>query len=301
MGNGVLPVRNIREIYARGFPGQKEDGAGGDMAEMNNPLELYKLLNKSNCKKCLLPSCMAFAVAVIQGKKKIGDCPDLDTGTAKTLSGQVAIRKNPEDEQRENLKSLQQEIANVNFISAAKKLGADVVKGRMAINCLGKDFIVDAAGELTSECHNNLWVHVPLLNYIIYGKGKDLSGEWVPFNELQGGIDWSRFFAHRCEEDLKQLADAHAELFFEILHLFGAQSVDGMDADHSLIIYPLPKVPFLINYWEPESGFESKLNILFDRVATDNITIESIYLLGRGLVEMFRALIVKHNRDGKLF
>lgn len=271
------------------------------MTEMTNPLELYKLLNKSNCKKCMLPSCMAFSVAVIQGQKKIGDCPDLDAQTVETLSGHVATRKNPEDEQQERLRSLKLKIAGVDFTAAAEKLGAIAKQDGLAVNCLGKDFIIDAAGEMTSECHNNLWVHVPLLNYIVHGKGRKLSGEWVQFNDLKNAIDWSRFFAHRCEEDMKQLADAHTELFFEILHLFGAQSVDGMDADHSLVIYPLPRVPFMINYWEPESGFSSKLNILFDRTATDNITIESIYLLGRGLVEMFRALIVSHNRDGKLF
>jgi len=271
------------------------------MAEMNNPLELYKLLNKSNCKKCMLPSCMAFSVAVIQGRKNIDDCPDLDAQTVEALNGQVVKRKNFEDEQLENLNRLKQEIAKVDFVSVAGKLGAAVHKGRLAINCLGKDFVIDASGGMTSECHNNLWVHFPLLNYIIHGKGRELSGEWVPFNELKGAIDWSRFFSRRCEEDLKQLADAHTELFFEILHLFGAQPVAGMDADHSLVIYPLPKVPFMINYWEPEQGFESKLNVLFDRVTTDNITIESIYSLGRGFVEMFRALIVKHNRDGKLF
>jgi hypothetical protein len=271
------------------------------MATMTNPLDLYKLLNKSNCKKCMLPSCMAFAVAVIQGQKKVGDCPDLDADTAESLGGQVATRTNPEDEQRANLKSLQQEIATIDFQAIADKLGAVAVKDRLAINCLGKDFIIDAAGEMSSECHNNLWVHVPLLNYIIHGKGIELTGDWVPFNELPGALDWSRFFSHRCEEDMKQIIDAHTELFFEILHLFGARAAEGMDADHSLVIYPLPKVPFMINYWEPESGFESKLNIRFDRVTTDNITIQSIYLLGRGLVEMFRALIVRHNRDGKLF
>jgi len=271
------------------------------MAEMNNPLELYKLLNKSNCKKCMLPSCMAFSVAVIQGRKKIEDCPDLDAQTVEALNGQVVNRKNLEDEQLENLNRLKREIAGVDFASVAGRLGASVCQGGLAVNCLGKDFIIDTAGEMTSECHNNLWVHSPLLNYIVYGKGRELSGEWVVFNELKGAIDWSRFFSRRCEEDLKRLADAHTDLIFEILHLFGAKPVAGMDADHSLVIYPLPKVPFLINYWEPEQGFESKLNLLFDRVATDNITIESIYLIGRGLVEMFRALIVKHNRDGKLF
>ena len=271
------------------------------MPTMKNPLELYKLLNKSNCRKCMLPSCMAFAVAVIQGQKKISDCPDIDQQTVAKLGGRIETRSSFEEEQRERLQALKEEAAKVDFLVVAGKLGASVSKGRLVINCLGKDFFIDAAGEMASECHNNLWVHAPLLNYIVYGKGKELTGEWVPFDSLKDAKDWSRFFTHRCEEDIKKLADAHTELFFEILDLFGARLVDGMDADYSLVIYPLPKVPFLINYWEPESGFASKLNILFDSSAGENITIGSIYLLGRGLVEMFRALIVRHNRDGSLF
>ena len=271
------------------------------MATMNNPLELYKLLNKSNCKKCMLPSCMAFAVAVIQGKKKIGDCPDLDPQTVEKLSGRVETRKNLEDEQAERLNALKREISTVDFDAAAKRIIASVDREQLSVNCLGKNFSIDSAGELTSECHNNLWVHAPLLNYILHCKGRDLTGDWVHFNQLQGARDWSRFFAHRCEESLKQLAEAHTELFFEILALFGVRTINGMDADHSMVIYPLPRVPFTINYWEPETGFASELNILFDSSTTDNINIESIYLLGRGLVEMFRALIVRHNRDGKLF
>ena len=153
-----------------------------------------------------------------------------------------------------------------------------------------------------SECHKNPWVLIPVLNYIIHGKGRKLSGEWVAFGELPGAAEWSRFFSHRCEEAMRQLADAHPELIFEILHLFGATSAaDVTNADQSLVVYPLPGLPMLINYWKPVDNFTSKLNILFGRTATDNLNIESIYLLGRGLVEMFRALIVKHSRDGKLF
>ena len=268
---------------------------------MNNPLELYKLLNKSNCKKCMLPSCMAFAVAVIQGQKKISDCSDLDPAIADALSDQVTVRKNFEDEQRERLAILKKEIAGIDFAAVAAKLGAKVVNGKLAVNCLGKDFIIDKTGEMTSECHNNLWVLGPLLSYVIYGRGRELSGQWIPFNELEGAADWSRYFSHRCKEELRQLADAHTDLFFEILDLFGAKPIPGMDADRSLVIYPLPKVPFVINYWEPEQGFSSKLNILFDRKASDNLNVRSINVLGRGLVEMFRALIVRHTKDGKLF
>jgi hypothetical protein len=272
------------------------------MSQIKNPLELYKLLKKTNCRECMLPSCMAFSVAVIQGQKQLADCPYIDRETLHSLGGNVAKRSSREDEQQEMLSRLRQDAAKIDFLSAAARLGGQLRDGRLAINCLGKDFWIDSAGEMWSECHKNPWVQIPVLNYIIHGKGRKLSGEWVAFGELPGAAEWSRFFSHRCEEAMRQLADAHPELIFEILHLFGATSAaDVTNADQSLVVYPLPGLPMLINYWKPEDNFTSKLNILFDRTATDNLNIESIYLLGRGLVEMFRALIVKHSRDGKLF
>lgn len=72
-------------------------------------------------------------------------------------------------------------------------------------------------------------------------------------------------------------------------------------ADHSLQIMPLPKVPFLINYWQAEEGFPSELNILVDRSAAQNINTHSITLLSSGIVVMFRQIIVTHSQEGKLF
>ena len=269
---------------------------------MKSPLELYKLLKKTNCRECMLPSCMAFAAAIIQGQKKLTDCPHLDQATIDGLKEDFAPRRSLEDEQQEMLGCLKQEISATDFQEAAKRLDVELKNGKLCITCFGKEFRVDAFGGLSSQCHNNLWVQLPLLNYIIHGKGKDLEGNWTSFAELRGAADWSRFFSHRCEESIRQLADAHKDLVFEILHLFGAQPTTGVtNADHSLIIHPLPKVPFQINYWQPEDGFESKLNILFDHTAPDNLNVESIYMLARGIVEMFRELIVKHSKDGELF
>ena len=272
------------------------------MSKIKNPLELYKYLNKSNCGECLLPSCMAFAAAVIQNQKTIGDCPYIDPATERELSGDIVNRNTLEDEQAKVLSRYRQEIAEIDLVAAAKRIDAPAKDGTIAINCLGKDCRVNANGEMTSQCHKNSWVQIPVLNYILHGKGLQPTGNWVAFGELKGAGDWSLFFAHRCEQEMRKLADAHTDLVFEILHLFGAEETKGVtNADQSLVIRPLPRVPFLINYWEPEDSFESKLNILFDKTAADNINIESIYLLGRGLVEMFRGLIVRHSKDGKLF
>jgi len=40
-------------------------------------LEVFKLLPRSNCKECGVPSCMAYAAQVIEGEKCLEDCPPL--------------------------------------------------------------------------------------------------------------------------------------------------------------------------------------------------------------------------------
>ena len=40
-------------------------------------MELYKYLPKTNCKKCGLPTCMAFSLDLLKGKVKVDDCTPL--------------------------------------------------------------------------------------------------------------------------------------------------------------------------------------------------------------------------------
>jgi ArsR family metal-binding transcriptional regulator len=48
-------------------------------------LEIYKLLPKSNCRKCGQPTCMMFASLATQGVKGSGDCPELTADGEKKL------------------------------------------------------------------------------------------------------------------------------------------------------------------------------------------------------------------------
>jgi hypothetical protein len=272
------------------------------MTEIKTPLEVYKLLEKTNCGACRLPSCLAFAASVVQGRSSLRDCPYVDPAILQRFEGGIKSREAGQDEGEEVIKQLKRQVAEVDFPSAAERLEAALVNGRLAIHCLGKDFLIDQTGDMVSECHVNRWVLIPLLHYVIHCKGKTIRDDWVAFGDLRGAADWRRFFSHRCEDALRQLADAHTDIVFEILRIFGARPLEGFSsADHSLVIRPLPRVPLLICYWQPEDGLDSKLNILFDRSAEANATPQSLYLIGRGIVEMFRQLIVRHSRDGKLF
>ncbi|MCI5132033.1 MAG: DUF3786 domain-containing protein [Candidatus Electrothrix sp. EH2] len=263
---------------------------------IKNPLELYKHLDQSNCRRCLLPSCMAFSVAVIQGKKKLSDCPCLSVEKINGISGGIVQKKSMKEEQDAYLASLQEEIARQEFGDIARRLNLPFSDGIVEVRCLGKYFRIDAQGGMTSECHCNNWVHIPILHYLLRSKGRQPAGEWIDFPAIQDSGGKERFFAHRCEESMQQLVDENTELFFEILELFEAEESKESKADKACILYPLPKVPFLINYWEAEESFPSKLNILFDSTVSVNSNVESVYMIGRGMVEMFHQLIIRHSQ-----
>ena len=266
------------------------------MSKISSPLEIYKLLPKSNCKQCQVQTCLAFAGAVIKGQKRLNECPHLDKNIIEQLDGKIEKHTTLEEQQVKFLEPLKKEIAMIDFSSSAKRLGASLSGERLTIKCLNKNFIVDTRGNITSDCHINSWITVPLLNYVIHSKGKNFSGKWVPLRELRNGMQWNPLFEQRCEKPLKRLADTHMELFDDMLYIFGGKPAEvSFTSDISLILYPLPKVPILICYCKPEDDLESKLNVFFDSTAEDNVNIESLYYLGAGLVNMFEKIISRRS------
>lgn len=266
------------------------------MSQLNNPLEIYKLLPKSNCRQCRVLTCMAFAAAVINGQKRLGDCPHLKSNITERFDLKIHKRVPIEQQQEQILEQLKREIATIDFHSSAERLGASLSGKKLKIKCLGKDFFVDSNGNITSDCHVITWFALPLLDYVLSCSGKNVAGEWVPFRELKNGKTWIPLFEPLCEKPLKQIADTHTDLFEDILHLFGGRpATNSFSSDISLILHPLPRIPILICYCSPEDELESKLNIFFDTTAEDNLNIRSIFGITAGLVRMFEKITFRHS------
>lgn len=53
-------------------------------------LEIFKLLPKTNCKKCGMPTCLAFAMALAQKRGKLDDCPDVSQEAKDKLAAAAA-------------------------------------------------------------------------------------------------------------------------------------------------------------------------------------------------------------------
>lgn len=267
-------------------------------------VDILKVLDKSNCRQCGCPTCLAFAAQVVQGRKRLRDCPHLSEEAIESLGGDTIQKpQKTEDRRDEMIGRLKSEISRVDFDEAAPRIGAARRDGRLAIPCLGKTFELDGQGNLYSDCHVNAWVHLPLLNYTVRSAGRDFTGEWVPFKELEQARDWARFFAWRCERGMKQIIDEDPEFFFDAMSLFSPSPVGQKPgrafstADHAIVVYPMPKVPLLIAYWSADEEFESKLTLFFDRSAEVNLGAESIYMLTMGILEMFRRIFSTHGLD----
>lgn len=263
-----------------------------------NAFEIFLLLDKSNCGKCGEKTCLAFAGAVFLGRRKIHECPKLNEEVIERFKGEpdkTATREqNPED----RLERLKSEILHLDLPKAAERLGAECSGGKLTLKVLGKDFSVDAKGNLYAEIHVNPWVAVPFLDYILHGKGQPASGKWVTFRDLGGGRESYPLFQKRCEEPMKRVADIYTPLFDDVVHVFSGKQVEKQfESDISVVLHPLPKVPVMICYWLPEDGMESSLHIFFDETADRNLDIGSVFSLGAGLAQMFTKIAIRHGFD----
>jgi hypothetical protein len=257
-------------------------------------LDVYKILPQTNCSKCLLPSCLAFAAAVVAGRKKLQDCPDLDPGNIAEFAAKYQSSSHSEVDQAQFIDKLQKKMAAINLETVAPLIGATVKGNRIIINSLGKDFVFDRAGNMTSECHIIPWVQAPMLSYITYKTHAEITGKWISFREIKGGIEWQALFVSRCEEPLRKLADDNPDLLNDLIDLFMGKSIEWYEADIALILHPLPKIPILICYQAPEDDLESKLSVFFDECCSINLHIKSIFTLCSGLVQMFTKIAEHH-------
>jgi hypothetical protein len=265
------------------------------MPPLKNHLEILKLLPKTNCKECHLPTCLTFAVAVINGQKGLADCPYLDEETVSRFGEEPERPDHVGEEQSRRLAELRAQVAGLDFASAARRLEVPLSQGNLVIKCLGKDFQVDPQGRITSQCHTNPWLTIPLLNYIVRCQGGDLSGDWVPFRELDHGVERNPLFEQRCERPLRRIADQQTDLFEDIIDIFNAHlAPDLFSADIAIILHPLPRFPVLICYWKPEDGLESSLNVFFDAAANKVLETGSIFNLVAGMTRMFEKITSSH-------
>ncbi len=265
------------------------------MTRINNPMEIFKYLPQTNCRDCNEKTCLAFAVAVFKNRKPLDQCPHVAPEVLEKFGGQTEKPNTIEEDMRDAVDNLKKIIPDIDLAEVARRISARYDGKKLTLKVMGKDFSIHADGALDSDIHVNPWLAVPVLNYVLHSKGKALSGKWITFRELKGGMERYALFQQRCEKPLKKIADSYPDLFRDMLDIFNGRRIDGpVDSDVAVIMHPLPLVPVIVCYWEPEDGIESSLHIYFDETADENLDLDSLYTLTAGMVIMFGKIAQKH-------
>lgn len=265
------------------------------MSATRNPLEVYAALPKTNCGQCPPRTCLAFASAIVRGDKQPADCPHLDEAATARIAAYLESRHPAHHGQEVELQRLRTGVAAIDFAASAERLGAILVGERLGVKALGRDFLIGRDGGIVSQCHTHAGLAIPLLRYVLFSRGGRPTGQWLPFRELEHAAGRNLHFEQMCEKPLKRLVDRHTELLKDLIDIFSAErSVNLFGSDISLVLFPLPRIPVLICYWEPEDDMESSLHIFLDSTATDHLSVEWIHSLCAGLVAMFEKIALKH-------
>ncbi len=246
-----------------------------------NAVELYKKLPQKNCGKCSLKTCMPFALAVIKGDAELAECPLL-SGDAIT---EIEASLDRSDWREELILKLREEIRGIDFKEVAGGIGAAIVDGALVLECFGREFRISPDGEIAVQGRMTPWIKILLLHYIrTAGKG-GLTGKFVSYSKLKGGMVKASSFERECEVPLADLFEKDFKTISRLLSRMGTKKQNDFPTEFAWQLFLLPMLPVIILYWPSDEEFPARVKILFDSSADRYLDAESLIFLVEGLVK----------------
>lgn len=252
-----------------------------------NAIEIYRKLPKKNCGECRQNKCMPFALALLKGEAVPEECPSLSRDEVNALHHQIVHT----DWREDLILKLRTEVREIDFSRIAGDIGAELREDSLVLSCMGREFMIDRSGDISTRGHITPWIRILLLHYIRTGGRAALSGTWVSFSELKSGLVKSRSFTRDCEEPFREMFDRDLQKVEAMLSRYGACKRDDFPTHYAWYIALLPKVPVVILYWPADSEFGSQVKILLDSTADQFLDVESLMFLVEGLVYNLEAAL----------
>jgi hypothetical protein len=125
----------------------------------------------------------------------------------------------------------------------------------------------------------SLVTRILLLHYLIRAEGNPLTGKWVAYKDIPGGLLYADVFARRVTEPLQRKFGKSAQGFREVGIQLGGEPVDIGDA--SFILKAFPYVPLQYVLWGADEEFPPSVQLLFDSSVDHYLPLEDIVVLGQ--------------------
>lgn len=253
---------------------------------MKPAVEIYKLLPKTNCGKCGLPSCFGFAAKLATHQASPADCPDMTPAGRDILEEAGAEhRGSPGTVYEQALESLMPKVRALDFRKIAALFKAKLVNSdTLGIAFLNEDFtvtrekILDASGKEPRP-----WISILIYNHLCMPDPPALSGEWVSFSSIPASHAKDKAWAGHVEEVIARHFSGNIAGLASACEKMGgvkAGVTGNHDAAYEFRFFPI--YPALLLFYDavPEENFPAQCKMLLDRNVPHYLDLESIVVLG---------------------
>ena len=118
-----------------------------------------------------------------------------------------------------------------------------------------------------------------LLHYLIAADGSTVSGAWVGYKDIPGGLLYASVFTRRVTEPLVKKFGRSAKSFMDVGTALGGKP--GGVGDASLVFEVLPRISMQYVLWEGDDEFPPNAQLLFDASVGHYLSLEDIVVLGQ--------------------
>ena len=177
-------------------------------------------------------------------------------------------------------------IRGMNLEERAKKAGAAYERGmdgeKITVHSFSEAYHIRFPQiEFYSPSKNvvSLVTRILLLHYLIRADGNPLTGKWVAYKDIPGGLLYGGVFARRVTEPLQRRFGNSAKSFRETGLQSGGEPVEI--GDGSFILHAFPRVPLQYVLWEGDEEFPPSVQLLFDASIDHYLSLEDMVVLGQ--------------------
>ena len=253
---------------------------------MKTAVEIYKLLPKTNCGKCGLPSCFGYAAKLATRQASTDGCTFMSASARESLREADAERRvSPGTVYEQALESLRPKIQALDFRKVASLFGAtqngpDVLK-ILFLNeeyVITKDQVLDA-----SDREPRPWISILIFNHLCMPDPPAPAGEWVTFGSIPASHAKDKAWAGHVEDVIAKHFSGNVDALKAACDKLGGIKA-GIQGNHDAAyeFRFFPHYPVLLLFYDsvPEENFPAQCRLLVDRTAPRYLDIESIVVLG---------------------
>ncbi|MFQ5964989.1 MAG: DUF3786 domain-containing protein [Candidatus Scalinduaceae bacterium] len=254
-------------------------------------IEIYKKLPGTNCQKCGVPTCIAFAIKVKNAQFKITDCPYVSEENKELLPEKPPVTM--EDNYGRVSDELEEEAKNTNFKEAAVSIGGHFENNNggesIRLKMMNKLYEMRKEGlyENNKYC-NDSWTKIIIYDYVRRKGNKPLAGDWVMLGSFSNTASHVKAFQRKAEEKVAEIFNKNIDgMKTRCKEMGGIEEQGKMKADYICRFDLLPRIPLYLCFWEADEEYQASCKLYVDISAEAHIDIEYLAYLVERFVDLF--------------